>query len=247
MKSSKRRLKPAFTLIELLVVIAIIAILAAMILPVLSSAKQKAILANCVSNYKQVSVGLHMYLDEHNDELPPGKNPNSPNYLDLTEKASYNIESTNFLPYYLAPFLSSPLPADIAGNSLAVAKPLACPGYVHAAPGGYQPESDNFAHAYSYTLTRTNNGQLPLLPGFPFGRRVNEQQALTLSEISQALPLSEVWALADLDMDSIEFPGSFGDDKEPYIAPEPVHKTARVYLFFDSHVGVKKSNGWEDF
>ena len=68
--SSKRASPSAFTLIELLVVIAIIAILAAMLLPALTKAKQKAISVQCMGNNKQLALCWIMYADDNRDVVP---------------------------------------------------------------------------------------------------------------------------------------------------------------------------------
>ena len=67
---SRRSLKEGFTLVELLVVIAIIAILAALLLPVLSMARNHTRRITCMNNLRQINVGVRTYADENGGKMP---------------------------------------------------------------------------------------------------------------------------------------------------------------------------------
>jgi prepilin-type N-terminal cleavage/methylation domain-containing protein/prepilin-type processing-associated H-X9-DG protein len=93
----KRHVSCGFTLIELLVVIAIISILAALLLPSLSHAKQKAKAMQCVNHLRQLGLATIMYSDENEDRLPASSH--MPKHLSwvasLPPYLSYDVTATN--------------------------------------------------------------------------------------------------------------------------------------------------------
>ena len=103
---SVKAARRAFTLIELLVVIAIIAILAAILLPVLSQAKARGQMIQCMNNFKQLQLCWHMYISDNSDYLVPnfvsngGSASNSWVVGDAqTDYTTGNIQNGMLFPY----------------------------------------------------------------------------------------------------------------------------------------------------
>lgn len=96
------RLKSAFTLIELLVCIAIIGILAGLVIAVVGTSRQKANNVRCISNLRQVYVGVTLYVNDEKGYLPPSYEPSAGNWPAYTWM------------YKLAPYIN---PGRIVGSS----------------------------------------------------------------------------------------------------------------------------------
>lgn len=73
--------KRAFALIELLVVIAIIAILAAILFPVFARARENARKTSCLSNMKQMGLGLMQYTQDYDERFPMSRSDGGPTYF----------------------------------------------------------------------------------------------------------------------------------------------------------------------
>jgi prepilin-type N-terminal cleavage/methylation domain-containing protein/prepilin-type processing-associated H-X9-DG protein len=230
-RNVERRLA-GFTLIELLIVIAIIAILAAMLLPVLSRAQQKAQAVYCINNLKQLQLAIIMYADDNQSKFP--ENPGAGTTLHAwvagvmswDNSVQPNLENTN--TFFLTDAELGPYVSKIVGI-------FKCPA--DTIPGAKGPRVRSVS-------MNGFVGDVSNIANYISGQTTHDWRRI-LKTSDLLLGAANTWVVLDECPDSIN-DGFFAVRMQPDTTakwtdvPASTHNGAGSFSFADGHAEIKK-------
>ena len=218
----RRERRGGFTLIELLAVICIIGILSAFVIPVTGRVRESARASQCLSNLRQVSIGVQLYVQDHKGSLPgPVLAAQYPSYRQTTAGTKGN----------LAALIVDYVPArQGATNMDRVQELLACPSWSLNTPDKTGPSMIINASPVGWL-----EGNAQVYPLGYAGATAEGTRVPLLQLRIQAYPLATTWLMVDADQDW--FGGSNSASWFAQLPSRASHGNNRNWLFYDGHVG----------
>jgi prepilin-type N-terminal cleavage/methylation domain-containing protein len=206
---ANRSHRSAFTLVEVLVVIAIIAVIAALLMPALSKARERGLAMVCLSNTKQLALGLVLYADDHDGVLPY-------NLVMTGPPSSANRTNLNWVNNVMSWDLSTD------NTNLATIRQAALGAYVSGSPAVYRCPSDRVLSAVQSAAgwdSRIRSYSMNALVGnagasSSGGVNVNDPHYKQFFKLAQINRPSEIFVFLDEHPDSID-DGYFVNKESP--------------------------------
>ena len=227
---SRRRPSAGFTLVELLVVIAMIAILAVLLLPTLTRAKQKSQQAACLSNLKQIGLAFAVYLGDHSDFFPDRRD------LKITLPGNYR------------PWTTWP-PSDPRAGWAALQFSNECPNFnVWSCPAAVNSTSGNAVQSiqaistdsnaplcryWAWRFDRTNQMSDPTMLEDFWTKSVS--QAVTDLQTANDPTVGIINGGADVELVVDPYFPKTIPTVDPELSARTVHGGGRCRIFLDSH------------
>jgi prepilin-type N-terminal cleavage/methylation domain-containing protein len=186
-------LRNAFTLIELLVVIAIIAILAAILLPVLNSARIRAQVAQCINNLHQLSQGAITYAQDNSDFMLPGA-PTGGSLPDSESWCGTEREDWDFSPYNTNwAYYNTSILGQYMNSQVGVYK---CPGDILPSANGQRIRS--------YSMNGQMGAVYPIVKGLAAGDNPGMTVFVKLTDLNGRFSPSDAFVFCEENMCTLD-------------------------------------------